>query len=306
MLMTIPGTPVPFRMTSAVQYGKVPGGADWEDRLYLDLLLPQTPQPTRAPVVVYFHGGGWAEGERSDGMYPWICPLLAAHGFVTASVTYRLSRFAPFPAQIHDAKAAIRFLRGNAATYHIDPDRIGAWGPSAGGHLALLLGTTGDAPELEGDCGCPDQSSRVQAVVAHCAPTDFRSYRVADDDWRAPIFALLFGGPITEHEDLAELASPVAHAKPGLPPFLLVHGTNDETVPYQQTTLLAEALETHGVDVAVHTVEDGHHNMLPDVDAPWGNQPWTDLGYETLDFFRRHLGLPATAHDPVDAPPRPA
>ncbi|MGI8870583.1 MAG: alpha/beta hydrolase fold domain-containing protein [Mycobacteriales bacterium] len=255
-------------------------------------MLPELSPPLARPAVAYFHGGGWAEGERAAGMYPWLCPLLAAHGFVTASVTYRLSRFAAFPAQIHDAKAAIRFLRANSAQYGVDSGRIGAWGDSAGGHLAALLGTTSDRIDLEGSSGWVEHSSRVQAVVARCAPSDFRRLGVPAEDWRAEVFSLLFGGRMDQHDDLALLASPTAHVDADAPPFLLVHGTEDETVPYEQSTLLAGALRAHNVPVAVHGINGGHHNMLADVDAPWGNQPWTDLGHEALEFFRRHLGDP--------------
>lgn len=289
MLMSIPGAPVPFRLIQSVRYGKVPGGPEWKDRLFLDLLLPDTGADRLRPAVLYLHGGGWAEGERSAGLYPWLCPLLAAHGFVAASVGYRLSRFAPFPAQLYDVKAAVRFLRARSGTYGIDPDRIGVWGDSSGGHVAALLGTTGGRPDLGGDCGSPGPSTRVQAVLARCAPTDFSTYRVADDDWRAPVFARLFGGPLPEREELAVLASPVAHVGPGMPPFRLVHGTHDETVPYEQATRLAAALRAHGNHVEVRTFDGAHHNLLPDVDAPWGNHPWTELGEDAVDFFTRFL-----------------
>lgn len=287
--MTIAGGSTGFRLEQSVQYGKVPGGASWEGRLYLDLLLPEAQSMVLRPAVVYIHGGGWAEGSRADGLYPWLCPLLAAHGFVAATVTHRLSRSAPFPAQIHDVKAAIRFLRGNAEKYGIDPTRIGVWGDSTGGHLAALLGTSAGVPALEGDCGSPGQSSRVQAVIARCAPADFHTYRVSDDDWRAEVFYRLFGGLICEHEDLAHLASPVSHVRSGVPPFLIVHGTRDETVPYHQALALAEALRSHGGDVTLNTIDGVYHNLLPDIDAVWGNEPWTNLGYDALEFFTRHL-----------------
>lgn len=289
MLLSIPGTPSPFRVMTSVQYGTVPGLPSWDARLHLDLLLPDPPPTNRAPAVVFLHGGGWAEGERSTGMYPWLNPLLAGHGFVTASVTYRLSRRAAFPAQIHDAKAAIRWLRANATAYGIDPDRVGVWGDSAGGHLAALLGTSGDLPELEGPCGSAAYSSRVQAVVARCAPTDFALFHPDDEDEPGSVLWLLFGGPAREHLDLARLASPVTHVRRGAPPFLLVHGDQDETVPYEQSSILAAELHAHGADVTVRTVPGGHHNMLPDVEAEWLNQPWTDLGYEALEFFSKHL-----------------
>lgn len=289
MLMSIPGTPNAFRVLQSVQYGSVPGLPAWQSRLHLDLLLPEPAPSPRVPVVVYLHGGGWAEGERSVAMVPWLNPLLAAHGFATASVTYRLSRAAPFPAQIHDAKAAIRWLRAHAEAYGLDPERIGVWGDSAGGHLAALLGTSAGVADLEGGCGSPEFSSSVQAVVARCAPSDFVRFRLDDEDTPGSVFWQLFGGPRSEHDDLAQLASPVTHVHAGMPPFLLVHGTDDETVPYEQTTLLADALQDNGATVVVRGVPGGHHSMLPDIDAPWGNEPWTDLGHEALAFFTEHL-----------------
>ena len=223
-------------------------------------------------------------------MYPWLNPLLASHGFVTASVTYRLSRFAPFPAQIHDAKAAIRWLRAHAATYSVDPERIGVWGDSSGGHLAALLGTSYGVPELEGATGSPDQASHVQAVVARCAPSDFTRFHPGDEDEPGSLFWQLFGGPASEHEDLARLASPTTHVgRMTLPPFLVVHGSEDEIVPYEQAEFLVDRLHAHRADVTLRTILGGHHNMLPDPDMPWSDTPWTDLGYEALAFFTNHL-----------------
>jgi len=296
MLLSIPGTPSAFRVLQSIQYGTVPGLPPWKERLYLDLLIPDPPPRDPTPAVVYFHGGGWAEGACGYAMYPWLNPLLAAHGFVTASVTYRLSRFAPFPAQIHDAKAAIRWLRANAAEYGIDPSRIGVWGDSAGGHLAELLGTSAGIPQLEGPCGSPGYPSNVQAVVARCAPTDFVRWRAEDEDEPGSVFWRLFGGPGSQRRELARLASPITHVAAGVPPFLLVHGTEDETVPYEQATLLAGALRAHGGDVTIRTVAAGHHNLTADVDAQWGNEPWTELGHEALAFFTERLGAPTRAY----------
>ena len=134
-----------------------------------------SPGPPTAPrpAVVWLHGGGWFSGARTEGLVHWCCPLLGAHGFVTVSIEYGLSYQAVFPAQIQDVKAAIRWLRANAAPCHIDPERIGIWGLSAGGHLAQLAGLTDDRPDLEGPCGSAGFSSRVQAVAVGSAPSDF-------------------------------------------------------------------------------------------------------------------------------------
>jgi acetyl esterase/lipase len=254
--------------------------------LYLDLLLP-TPRPAdKVPAVVYLHGGGWRAGERAVGLYPWCGPLLAAYGFVVANVTYRLSDRAPFPAQLHDVKAAVRWLRANAATYGIDPDRIGVMGDSAGGQLASLLATTAERDDLEGDCGSAGWSSAVQAVVARCAPTDFAALPLGHEpEFLTP----LFGGPREETAKLRELASPLTHVHTGVPPMLLVHGSLDETVPVEQVHRFADALRAQGVDVTFHLIEGVFHNLREDEDLPWSNEPWERLGGQALEFFRRAL-----------------
>lgn len=236
-----------------------------------------------------FHGGGWAEGDRATALYPWLNPLLAAHGFVAASVSYRLSRFAPFPAQIYDAKAAIRWLRANASIYDIDTERIGVWGHSAGGHLAALLGTSAEVAELEGPCGSPGYSSSVQAVIAYAAPTDFTCFHPEDENEPGSVPWLFFGGPPVDHPHLAWLASPVSHVCARVPPFLLVHGTADETVPLEQTRVLANELRRRGGDVTVREVPGVYHNLPSDMDGPLTEEPWADLGHEALGFFSKHL-----------------
>ncbi len=283
MMLTMPEAPCAVEVRAAVQYGAVPGEPVWQGALYLDLLLP-TPRPERVPAVVYLHGGGWRNGERSAGLYPWIGPVLAAHGFAVANVSYRLSGRAPFPAQLHDVKAAVRWLRANATTYGIDPDRIGVLGDSAGGHLALLLAITGG--ELEGDCGSAGGSSAVQAAIARCAPTDFATMPMDGEvDYLTP----LFGGPRETTAELRRVASPLTHVHAGVPPMLLVHGTLDETVPVDQSQRFADALRANGVDVTTHLIEGAFHNLRDDVDLPWGNEPWTELGWQALEFFRRTL-----------------
>lgn len=274
MMLSMPEAPCAVEVRAAVQYGAVPGEPVWQGALYLDLLLP-TPRRERVPAVVYLHGGGWRNGERSAGLYPWIGPVLAAHGFAVANVTYRLSGRAPFPAQLHDVRAAVRWLRANASTYGIDPGRIGVLGDSAGGHLALLLATTADRPDVE-----------VQAVVARCAPADFATMPLDGEvDYLTP----LFGGPRERTAELRRVASPLTHVHAGVPPMLLVHGTLDETVPVDQSQRFAGALRANGVDVTTHLVEGGFHNLREDMDLPWGNEPWTELGWQALEFFRRTL-----------------
>jgi acetyl esterase/lipase len=285
MLLSIDAAPLSFRYLPALRYGIAPGDAGGVP-LYLDLFVPDPPPPRPAPAVVYLHGGGWESGDRRMALQPWLNPLLAGHGFVAVSVTYRLTDEAPFPAQIHDVKAAIRWLRAHAGEYGVDPARIGVWGDSAGAHLASLLALTDRVAALDGGCGTPGVSSAVQAVVARCTPTDF-----TDSPWveASPVLRKLFGGRPGAQGELRRLASPVCHAHPQAPPFLLVHGTEDELVPYRQATRLAEALRGHGTEVHLHTVPGGYHNLCADMDLPWSDVPWTDLGHQALAFFTGRL-----------------
>lgn len=295
MLLTMPEAPYAVSVHASIQYGSVPGLPPWQGSLYLDLLLPEPAPAEPAPAVVYLHPGGWRAGDRSSGLYPWISPLLVANGYVAANVSYRLSgredlaanrTTAPFPAQLHDVKAAVRWLRAQSGTYGVDPDRIGVWGDSAGGQLAALLGVTANRPDLEGLCGSGGFSSAVGAVIMRCAPSDF----VALPDAAAEVLDPLFGGPAAGTVDLRRLASPLTHVHAGAPPFLIVHGTRDETVPFSGAEALADALKAHGVEATLDPVEGGYHNLLADEDAPWGVEPWSALGVQALAFFRRTLG----------------
>ena len=286
--LTMVDSPCGVEVVSPVLYGQVPGQPVWEGGLYLDLFLPSPHPPSGAPAVLYLHGGGWRSGDRSYGMYPWHAPILAANGFVVASASYRFSDVAPFPAQLHDVKAAVRWLRANATSYGIDSDRIGVWGDSAGGHLAGLLATTADRADLEGDCGSPGWSSRVQSAVARCAPTDFRTF-LPEDPWAAAVLNSLFGGPPATTAQLRKLASPLLHVSPESAPFLIVHGSRDETVPVEQARTMAEELRAHKVDVILHEIEGVFHNLTSDIDPPWGSEPWADLSGLTLEHFRRTL-----------------
>jgi acetyl esterase/lipase len=288
LLLSIPGSPLSFELLPALQYGEVPG-LPWEAPLYLDMLRPSHLLVDPAPAIIYLHGGGWAEGERSTGLYPWLNPLLAAHGFIAVSVDYRLSRFAPFPAQIYDVKAAVRWLRAHAEEYHIDPERIGAWGDSAGGHLVSLLGVTGDFPEFEGNCGSAGYSSRVQAVVARVAPSDFLSPGgQLINDAPSPV-TQLFAGTVSEREEIMRMASPIYHVRPGLPPFQIVHGTRDETVPFEQGKNFARALKAEGNEVDFIPVADAYHNLRSEELLPWSDKPWDEMGWKALAFFQQHL-----------------
>jgi acetyl esterase/lipase len=265
------------------------GGADGEP-LLLDILRPDPPPSTPIPAVVWIHGGGWEAGDKWVDLSESLGPLLVRGGFVSVSINYRLSDRALFPAQIHDAKAAIRWLRANAANLGVDPQRIGVWGHSAGGHLSALLGTSGDLPELEGESGSPEYSSRVQAVVPVSPPTDFLAIPPGwthEEPRRAT--TKLVGGRLEERPDLVRMANPITHIRPGAPPFLIIHGEADEVVPVEQAELLADALERSGAEATFLRLPRADHALAaPELGITVG-EAWADVGQRALGFFRTHL-----------------
>jgi acetyl esterase/lipase len=228
------------------------------------------------PVIVWIHGGGWQGGSKENTLGLAFVPK----GYALASINYRLSQHAVFPAQIQDCKAAIRWLRANASKYHLDAEHIGVWGTSAGGHLVALLGTTGNLKELEGDGGNLDQSSRVQAVVDWFGPTDFTHGWPRFNPPNSPV-ARLLGGPVTENKDKAAQASPVTHVSKDAAPFLIMHGDKDNLVPLSQSEELAEALKKAGVEVTFRALQGSGHG------GPAFMNPENRKLIE--DFFNKHL-----------------
>ncbi len=233
-----------------------------DKKLKLDVYMPQqTSSPV--PVVVWIHGGAWRSGDKEK---PPALPLIN-RGYGVVSINYRLSQEAIFPAQIEDCKAAIRFLRSKAALLGIDPNRIGVWGSSAGGHLAALLGTSGDVKELEGGPENVEFSSRVQAVCDFFGPTDF--LRMDDTPGIMQHNAVdspeasLIGGPIQENPEKVVRANPITYITPDDPPFLILHGEEDKTVIPSQSTLLAEALKKAGVPVEIQMIKGAGHGFDP-------------------------------------------
>jgi acetyl esterase/lipase len=243
------------------------------ERQKLDLYRPKSGGPF--PLVLWIHGGAW-EGGSKDGANP--AAGLLARGYAVASTNYRLSRQATFPAQAHDVKGAVRFLRANAKKYDLDPDHIGVCGASAGGHLVALLGTGADVKELEGDIGNKDVSSRVQCVIDFFGPTDLA--RLSPPRARDNPVSRLLGGAPDARRSLATLANPITHVTKDDAPFLIVHGTKDGLVPLSQSELLHEALRRAGVDSTLKVVRDAGH----------GNGIFTpELLQEYAAFFDRHL-----------------
>jgi acetyl esterase/lipase len=295
-------TAVPLTSIAGIQYGR----GDLPT-LVLDLLGPYPLPDEPLPTVIRMTGPGWLEENRAP-MTALGLRFLAAAGFLAVAVSARLSWQAPFPAQIHDVKAAIRWLRAHAGEYPIDPDRIGILGDSAGGHLAALAALTGDNADLEGDSGTPHHSSRVQAAVAISANSDFLSL---DLDTRRPpppnpvrfcrdihcaedAITQLFGGALAERQDLMRLASPIYHVQSTAPPFLIIHGTSDDTVPFEQGERLHAALRRAGVRATFIPIQGGYHNLRADPDLPYSGAVWDDVAARSVEFFRHHLSQPQT------------
>lgn len=234
-----------------------------EQRLLLDIYhakQDQTKQPTKSPLIVWVHGGAWRAGSRTQ------VPVteLTQHGFAIASVDYRLSPVAPFPAQAHDIKAAIRFLRANSAKYGFDPDRIVIAGASAGAHLAALVGVTNGHEELEGAVGNhKESSSAVQAIVSYYGASNLETILSQSTPHglsvRVPALELLLGGQPDKQPRLAKLASPVTHVDAKDPPLLLLHGDQDPQMPINQSHELQGVYEQLNRPVKFQVIHGSAH-----------------------------------------------
>jgi len=229
-----------------------------ETSLQLDLYVP--PEAATPRLIVWVHGGAWRSGSKKD--VP-ILPL-TDRGFAVASVDYRLSPVAPYPAQVHDLKAAIRYLRGTAGKTGIDPHHIAIAGGSAGGHLAALVGVTNGSSAHEGDLGeHRGVSSNVQAIINFYGPTNLTTILAQSTPHglsaRAPALELLFGGKPEDKIELARLASPVLQVDRSEPPLLIFHGDQDPQVPINQAHELVGAYKKQGLAATFEVVYGGAH-----------------------------------------------
>ena len=258
------------------------GGRD----LLLDVYTPEKKPSKPMPVVVFVHGGGWKNGSKDRIARP--LPILQ-HGYVLVSADYRLSGEAIFPAAIKDCKAAVRWVRANAATYRIDPDRLGVWGTSAGGHLVALLGTAWEVKEW--DVAHEENaaySSKPAAVCNWFGPTDFLRMndfegRIDHDSSDSPESRFV-GGPIQDHPHKARKANPITYVTPDDPPMLLMHGEKDLSVPYNQSELLHAALQKAGVESTLYQVAGTGHGFRNAM-----NDTPQSLLQMAAEFFDRHL-----------------
>ena len=249
----------------------------------MDISLP-TPRPsTPAPAAIYVHGGGWEHGDRRGGAYlDSVRTQLLAKGFVVASIDYRLAPENKWPAQIVDAKCAVRYLRANAKSYGIDPARIGVWGGSAGGHLVSLMGTADASAGF--DVGeWSSESSRVAAVVDLFGPADLTVGTWGDH--ATQVITEVFGGAPGTITDMLANASPVTWISRDDPPFLILQGDHDDTVPAAQSQEFATKLQAAGVPATLVLVKDGPHGLANPKEQPSPDQ----LTATIVDFFVRTL-----------------
>jgi acetyl esterase/lipase len=260
---------------------------DGDEAQRLDLYLPEETPTALLPLIVHIHGGGWMGGSK----FP--CPVvgMVREGYAVASVEYRFSQKAKFPAQIQDCQAAIRWLRANAVKYHLDPEKVGVVGGSAGGHLSALVGTAGGTGTFPPIGGNEDQSDRVQAVCNIFGPADFTTVvqQAAADSNVTNVFefnspkdpySLLIGVPL-ETREKSRVVSPVTYISTDDPPILILHGTHDALVPYAQSVQFAAELMAQGVPVWLQTLPGAGH----------GGPAFTKPAVLTLmhDFFGKFL-----------------
>jgi acetyl esterase/lipase len=266
----------------------------------VDLYLPKKRNGDKPlPVVALIHGGGWVNGDRKG--YAAAAIQLARTGdYAAVSVGYRLTKEARWPEQIYDCKAAIRWIRGHAKEFNLDPDRIAVWGSSAGGHLSSLLGTSGDVKELEGGIGpFKSESSRVSCVVNLCGPEDFTKALMFDKDGKPIVkddaVIGLLGGTYEEKPKEAVAASPLTYVTKDDPPFVTFHGTADKRVAYAHAEAIHAALTKAGVPTLLVPITDGGHGSVGHPEAT----------KRATQFVSRHLRGIKTEIDttPVSALP---
>ena len=258
-----------------VTYGKV---GDVE--LKLDVYHPKQPNAKPQLAVVYVHGGGWRQGDKASGAGLIAMPELVKRGYLLFSINYRLAPKFKFPAQIEDAKCAIRYLRAHAKAYNLDPKRIGVFGGSAGGHLVALMGTADASAGFDTGGGWTNESSRVQAVVAMFGPTDLRISN-------RPEYAEMAFGVTSPDDPALKKFSPLTYVSKDDPPFLILHGANDVGVKPIHSELLEAELKKATVPATLVMVKNAGHGFAPTGGEP--NPSREEIARMIVDFFDQTL-----------------
>jgi arylsulfatase A len=250
-----------------------------ERELLLDLYLPAEPASGSIPAVVVIRGGGFRVEDKEG--FGFLAQALAERALAAASIEYRASPEAPFPAAVLDTKAAVRWIRGNATAYGLDQSATGAIGGSAGAHLAIYLGVTAGIPELEGEGGYPEYKSSVRAVAALAPSTNFREMRGIPVEGAVEEF---LGVPFEMDPPLWHHASPMGHVDESSPPLLLLHSEADATVPFMESIRIAERYGEVGRPVEVVLIPGAPHGF-------WHHSDWFEESMERVArFFWRNLG----------------
>ncbi|MEM6377457.1 MAG: alpha/beta hydrolase [Bacteroidota bacterium] len=250
-----------------------------QDTLILDVYWHEA-TATKQPLVIWIHGGGWGKGSKNN---PKEAVKLLDHGYAVASINYRLSHQAKFPAQIMDCKAAIRWLKAHAAQFNVDSSRVGVWGASAGGHLSALVGTSWHVEDWDKLGDNQTVSSKVQAMCDYYGPTDFlrmddRPGKIIHNAPDSPEGRLI-GGPIQENQTKTKEANPINYIQNITPPFLILHGKEDALVLWEQSQILYDALKDHNQSAEIILFEGLGH----------GGKGWSALFEHPLRFFNKVL-----------------
>jgi acetyl esterase/lipase len=268
---------LPFEIREGLTYGP-------NERNDLDLFLPKDDGKSLRPAVIVIHGGAWRGGDKKDMRI--LAEPLAQRGYVVAAINYRLAPKWSYPAQLDDCQRAVRWLRKNAKEFRVDPKRFGAAGASAGGHLALLLGTLEVRDDSDADL--KGISSKVQCVLSICGPTDLTDKRYAQaarDSDLGKILIEFIGKPYDEEPNLWKEASPIYHVSPDDAPTFIIHGDQDSIVPFEQSVRFAEALRKVGVEVQLVAIKGMDHGPT----TPEQRDELMKAVGQALEFFDKHL-----------------
>jgi acetyl esterase/lipase len=268
---------LPFEIREGLTYGP-------NERNDLDLFLPKDDGKSLRPAAIVIHGGAWRGGDKKDMRI--LAEPLAQRGYVVAAINYRLAPKWSYPAQLDDCQRAVRWLRKNAKEFRVDPKRFGAAGASAGGHLALLLGTREVRDDSDADL--KGISSKVQCVLSICGPTDLTDKRYAQaarDSDLGKILIEFIGKPYDEAPNLWKEASPIYHVSPDDAPTFIIHGDQDSIVPFEQSVRFAEALRKVGVEVQLVAIKGMDHGPT----TPEQRDELMKAVGQALEFFDKHL-----------------